>query len=414
LGYPFHIMLNLFKIVYRHTVYRLLNPIIGSIILFNYSYTISVIVTYIAKNRKFKAMPCVKKGFEDHRSEVTIDNAEYMTIFKRLADAYNKAKTDQENTDQPYRVGVKWQQEIDSHSRDLIAALRGKDTMKLQALLENFHRERISLGLQGNSEYANIKRPLYKYLFVNTWYKFYNIYEELVSSRPRLTYPMVGNPAGLYHDEQVIPLQAIRFHYSATEILTLLEDANNPVVCEIGGGLGGQAHAVLSNSHRDITCILLDIPEVLAVASYFLMAALPEKKVLLYGEELLDSNKLEQYDIVLMPNFALPQLGDKTVDLFFNSSSFSEMDSATVEEYLRQIERICKRYFMHINHNTKFVWYDQGKETVNMPCTQVRPDPERFKKIYQHSWLLTTFAEEIHYKGTGFLAFLYERRRPVI
>lgn len=407
-------MLNLLRVVYLHTVYRLLGSIIDSIILYGHRYTISVIVTYLTENRKFKAMPSVKRGFEDHRSEVATANGQYMTLFRRLTDAYIKAKAEQENIEQPYRVGVMWQREIDGACVDLVTALRSEDTMKLQALLENFHRERIGLGLQGMAEWANMKKPLYKYLFVNTWYKFYNLYEQLVGSRPKLTYPMVGNPAGLYHDGQVIPFHAIRFHYSAAEILSLLEDANNPVVCEIGSGLGGQAHAVLSNSPRALTYILIDLPEVLIVASYFLMAALPEKRFLLYGEERLDSNKLEQYDVILIPNFVLPQLGHETVDLFFNNSSFTEMDSETVKEYLRQIERICRRYFMHINHNTKYTWHEDGKETVNMPCTQVIPDPERFKKVYQHPWLLTSPAEELYYKGTGFQAFLYERRSPVI
>lgn len=407
-------MLNLLRVLYQHTVYRLFGPVIDPIIFYSVRSTIFVIMEYIGKNRKFKAMPAIKKGFEDHRPEVIINDASYMTIFKRLMDAYNKAKADQENVTQPYQVGVNWQREIDSSCVDLIAALRSEDTMKLQALLENFCRERFGLGLDGGSDYSNMKKkPLYKYLFVNTWYKYYHLYEEIMGSPPQLTYPMVGNPVGLYHDGQVIPIEAIHFHYVATEILSLLEDVDNAVVCEIGGGVGGQAYAILSNSGRPITYILLDIPEVLVLASYFLMAALPEKKFLLYGEGQLDSNKMVQYDIILMPNFVLPQLGDETVDLFFNQRSFSEMDSATVEEYLCQIERICRRYFMHINHNTKFVWYDNGKETVNLPSIQVRPSPERFKKVYQHPWLFTRLSDEINYKGAGHLAFLYERRRAI-
>lgn len=406
-------MRNLIKIVYRWTR-RLVGFCIHPIILWDIRTTASIILTYIADNRKLKAIPSVKRGFENHLSEVPAANAEYMNIFPRLINAYTKAKADQENVDQPYRVGIKWQREIDMSCVQLVDTIRDKDTGKLQALLENFHREHISLGLQGNAEWANMNKPLYKYLFVNTWYKFYNLYEELAGSQPKLTYPMVGNPAGLYHEGQVIPFHAIRFHYSATEMLSLLADTNHPVICEIGSGLGGQAHAVLSNSRRAITYILLDIPEVLIVASYFLMAALPEKRFLLYEEGRLDANKLNQYDVILMPNFALPRLGDETVDMFFNNSSFSEMDSETVKEYLRQIERICKRYLMHINHNTKFTWHEDEKETFNIPSTQVIPDPKQFKKIYQHPWLLNTIPEELYYMGTGFLAFLYERRHPVL
>jgi hypothetical protein len=387
--------------------YKLLGPI---------SLTIFSIVIYILKYRKFKAISSVKKGFKDHGPGVATGDALYITIFKRLLDSYNKAKAEQENIDQPYRVGHMWQSILDRQFVDLVTPLRGNDALKLQALLENFHRERFSLTAGGGSDdyYAMKKNPLYKYQFVNSWYKYYNIYKEVAGDHPQLTYPLVGNSVGLHHDGQIIPLNAIRYHYYATEILSLLRDVNNPVICEIGGGLGGQAYKILSNSDRAITYILLDIPEMLVISSYFLMAALPGKKFLLYGDGPLDSGSLDQYDVILMPNFMLPQLGDETVDLFFNACSFSEMDSVTVEEYIRQIERICRKYFMHINHNAKFVWHDEGKEIVNMPGNQIRPDPGRFKKIYQHPRLFALLEDKLFYywKKAGHFTFLYERIRP--
>lgn len=231
-----------------------------------------------------------------------------------------------------------------------------------------------------------------------------------------LTYPPIGNPLGLYHNRQVIPIDAIRYHYYAIEILSLLRNVNNPVICEIGGGLGGQAYTVQSSqgSDKHVTYIIIDLPEMLITSTYFLMASLPEKKFLLYGEEeLMDvQGKLDQYDIILMPNFMLPQLGDKTVDLFFNSFSFSEMNSITVKEYLRQIERICRIYLMHVNHSAKFVWYENGKKYVNLPANQVIPDPKRFKKIYQRNHRfgrLKSILLGFYLKGTKPFVFLYER-----
>ena len=159
----------------------------------------------------------------------------------------------------------------------------------------------------------------------------------------------------------------------------------------------------------------MDIPEVLVLSSYFLMAAFPQKKFLLYKEGQQDFSKLEQYDVILMPNFVLPQLGGETVDLFFNQASFSEMDSTTVEEYLHQVERICRRYLMHINHNTKFEFKVDGVETHNMPCNQVIPSPNRFKRIYRHPWMFNKKPEEIRHRGVErYIAFLYERRRNVV
>ncbi|MBE9593150.1 MAG: hypothetical protein IMF19_06690 [Proteobacteria bacterium] len=181
--------------------YKLLGPI---------SLTIFSIVVYILKYRKFKAIPSVKKGFKDHGSGVATGDARYITIFKRLLDSYNKAKAEQENIDQPYRVGHMWQSILDRQFVDLVTPLRDKDTMKLQALLENFHRERFTLTAGGGSDdyYAMKKNPLYKYQFVNTWYKYYSIYKEVAGGHPQLTYPLLGNSVGLYHDGQIIPIQA--------------------------------------------------------------------------------------------------------------------------------------------------------------------------------------------------------------
>ena len=376
------------------------------------------ILIYIFKYRKYKAIPLVKKGFEDHKSSVARDDPSYRAIFKRLVDSYNKAKAQQENIGEPYHAGKLWQRFLDLYFDNLVTSLRDKNTVILQALLENFHREMFTVNL-GDFDYSAMKKnPLYKYQYVNTWYQYYNVYKEVTSGHPQLTYPLVGNPAGLYYDGQIIPIATIRYHYYAMEILSLLRDVDNPVVCDIGSGSGGQCYKILSNSVRDITCILLDIPEVLVIASYFLIAALPEKRILLYGEggrDHLDSGKLEQYDIILMPNFMLPELASESVDLFFNACSFSEMDSETVREYIRQIERICTKYFMHINHTAKFVWYENGKKVVNMPANQIRPDPNRFKKIYQHPRVFSRLEDEIlayNYKARHF-AYLYERIKVV-
>ena len=406
-------MLNLVRSVYLHTVYRLFGSVIDRIILYNAFHTISIIITYITENRKFKAIQKVKKGFEDHRSEVTLGGAEYDSIFKRIADAYNKAKEDQKKVSQPpYRVGVMWQRTLDSEYVELNTALRNYDTGSLKAILENFSRQPMSANQGGGVDYFRIKKqPLYKYLFVNTWYKYYNMCQEVVGSVPVLTYPVVGNPAGLYHDGKVIPIEAIRFYYCATQMLLLLEDTSNPVICEIGGGNGGQIYAVMSNSERAMTYIDLDIPEMLAIATYFLMAAFPEKRFLLYGEGEVDSSNLEKYDMAMVPHFKMPQLGNETVDLFFNQRSFGEMDSKTVVEYLHQIERICRGYLMHINHSKKFRFDENGKKSENMPCTEVMPDARLFKKIYEYPWMFNRLEEEINYKGAGNIAFLYERRK---
>ena len=141
------------------------------------------------------------------------------------------------------------------------------------------------------------------------------------------------------------------------------------------------------------------------------MVAFPDKRFLLYGENAKDNMNLDQYDIILMPNFVLPKLSDETVDLFFNESSFSEMNRETTEEYVCQIERISRKYFMHINHDAKFLWNENGKKLENLPGSQINPDPSRFKRIYKHPRLFARLEDKVFYYSNkaDHFAFLYER-----
>ena len=109
--------------------------------------------------------------------------------------------------------------------------------------------------------------PFYRYQYAYTWYKYYQIYSSISNGKTHITFPNVGNPLGLYHEGNVISTQTIRYHYYATEIQSLLRDRTHPVICEIGGGLGGLAHATLSRSNSRVTYLVLDIPEMLVMSS---------------------------------------------------------------------------------------------------------------------------------------------------
>ena len=105
-----------------------------------------------------------------------------------------------------------------------------------------------------------------------------------------------------------------------------------------------------------------------------------------------------------------------TVDLFFNVNSFSEMKKETVEEYVREIQTITRRYFMHINHNVRLRWSGgEGKEEENMIADEILPSSEAFKRVYKHPRLFSRLEDEIFYlvgKGRHF-AFLYERKNVI-
>ena len=71
-------------------------------------------------------------------------------------------------------------------------------------------------------------------------------------------------------------------------------------------------------------------------------------------------------------------------DLFYNSCSFSEMDGRSSKNYLTVIEKSCRKYFMHDNHDVKFIFNEEnGTNSENIIGSNLVPDTGTFKQIYK-------------------------------
>jgi hypothetical protein len=124
---------------------------------------------------------------------------------------------------------------------------------------------------------------------------------------------------------------------------------------ELGGGYGGLAY-YLVRDHSDMTYFDFDLPENLALTSFYLMSAFPNKRIGLYGEVDLKADDLKgKYDIVLLPNFAIADMKNNSADLVFNSYSLAEMSREAVENYLVHFNRVASKFIFHVNHNRESV-----------------------------------------------------------
>jgi putative sugar O-methyltransferase len=212
----------------------------------------------------------------------------------------------------------------------------------------------------------------------------YAVWSDLVGEATPsvLSPPPVGDPWGYVVDGKVVMADSLRHDSYAWRAHDLLAGIDRPVVAEIGGGYGGFAYFLLMRS-GNATYINFDLPEILVMASYYLMSVFPEKKILLFGESphsRIDQDTIVSHDIVLMPNHQLPGLASESVDLFVNTRSLSEMSYNTVAEYLRQVGRTCRRYFFHENSNTE---KEKPGGHVEVPSSRF-PMPEGvFRRIYR-------------------------------
>ncbi len=324
-------------------------------------------------------------GLSD-REKKTTDNEHHKEVINRIVSSYHSAKKEQSKVSIPYKPGGAWKEDIEKRRAEYLKALNVKDFERLSELLRNFFRNNGVAGLWIHGYYddihnaSNKKKKKYINSILQDYYTVVDFVDDFDISNLRI--PSVGNPWGYVIKETLVLPTACRHYYYASHVHNLLEDISIPVVCEIGGGFGGFAHYLLSSNKR-VKYLNFDLPETLLIAQYFLMNSFPDKKFLLYGEsgnQNISEEVLNKHDIILMPNFALPNVTNKAVDLFFNTGSLSEMDYHTVEEYINQIARITKKYFFHDNSDRPALNTGGHVEVVSSKF----PIPQDiFKRIYK-------------------------------
>lgn len=209
-----------------------------------------------------------------------------------------------------------------------------------------------SLNFGKNKKIGYVNKTLY----LNDAIHRFNLWKKFLGQRfsiDDLISPLIGNPYGYFIEDKFIKSGADYQHYYATRINDLLanKSEDRKVVVEIGGGFGGMAYYLIRDA-KNTTYIDFDLPENLALTSYYLLKAFPEKKVLLYGETEFEEVNLSDYDIILMPSFQLDKLPNEACDLIFNSYSLAEMSPETINYYVSKSAALLNKggRFFHVNH----------------------------------------------------------------
>lgn len=158
--------------------------------------------------------------------------------------------------------------------------------------------------------------------------------------------PNIGNPFGTMVDGTLIRREAPYQHYCAYRMSTLLKPGSASVV-EIGGGFGGMAYFLLRD-RQPLTYFDFDLPETIALASYFLMKAFPSLTFLLYGEEPMTPEAIARANVVLMPVFEIERMEPRSVDVAFSSFAISALPPKFMAHYMEAIGNITQECFLYI------------------------------------------------------------------
>lgn len=300
----------------------------------------------------------VASGFAPHLSEMNNDDE----VLKRICRSYKLAKAKQATLGPEYRESNEWAPIYRSALKSVMAALETEDIESLGRMYRNFWRDPCSLGLVGlpvdmEATYFGeiIKEKDAKDALRDSFWRI-NLWRELVSDHPIsvLESPEIGNPYGFYVGNTFLKGGCDYQHYYSTQIRRLLDLQRHNTVAEIGGGYGGMAYYLL----RDVEgiCYLdFDLPENMALTSYYLLHAFPEKTIFLYGEATPSEMASAEFDAMILPSFMLAEQPARSIDVMFNSYSLAEMSPETIQKLVNECSRTVGGHILHVNHNKNSV-----------------------------------------------------------
>jgi hypothetical protein len=293
----------------------------------------------------------VAHGFAPRVDECGDDAA----ILQRICSAFALATNKEAMVNSVY-APTAWWEDMRRHSLAPVRrALAMRDIGALQSMYRNFFRDSCSNGLVG-APYKMSKESLgqevdesyLQYFLSNALYRI-DHWKAQTGNRFNLNDllgPEIGNPFGVSIDGTLVRTGTEAHHYSAQRIIEILPPRSATVV-EIGGGFGGMAHYLLRDRPGTMY-VNFDVPESIALASYYLLKSFPDREFLLYGERPLSTDSLLRFPIVLMPSFELANMPTESADLTFSAHTMSSLTRAAATEYLHQVNRMTRKYLLFV------------------------------------------------------------------
>jgi putative sugar O-methyltransferase len=239
----------------------------------------------------------------------------------------------------------------------VLEALRMRDIYSLGRMYRNFFRDPCSAGILGapgglaEAYFSGRIRDVYRHFYLSHVLYRLDYWKSLTNGRYTtrdLAGPGVGNPFGVIIDGTHISVGAEYSHYCAHRVREEL-DSESVTVAEIGVGFGRMAFYLLRDQ-RGTRYVGLDVPENVALASYYLMRSLPRLKFLCYGEKAITREAIAEADVVMLPRFALTTVPARSVDLTFTSHGMSELSTDELGHYVKEISRITDQRLLFMSN----------------------------------------------------------------
>lgn len=143
------------------------------------------------------------------------------------------------------------------------------------------------------------------------------------------------------------------------------------------GSSYGIFSSLLKQEYPDSHHILVDFPEQLILAYYFLSTCFPDARIAGIEEisnlDNISREFIEKFDFVLVPHTLYQNIGQGAGDLVTNFASFGEMRRCWFDYYLKAEPFVTAKYFFTANHIQSSPTYDTDITILDYPIW----DPEK-------------------------------------
>ena len=201
---------------------------------------------------------------------------------------------------------------------------------------------------------------------------------DLLKSNPT---PKTGNPTLYNKFKTYFTHRWIRHIWLLSLFNTHLKSKENiNVIMDIGSNYGAFSYLLKSN-YKKYNFILVDFPEALSTARYFLQKELPDAKIASFKDlkdlKIIDKDFLHQYDFVLVPCFWIDKIESNSVDLVSNFASFNEMNRYWFNKYISSKSFQTSKYIFLMNRFTR-----PAVEKNETPIDILDLELHKFNKIH--------------------------------
>lgn len=194
-------------------------------------------------------------------------------------------------------------------------------------------------------------------------------YDGLLKKYPSLR---IGNPFMYKYKKCLFTLRwAMQIYYLGLFKSILADKLKEKFIALDLGSSYGIFSYLLKKEFPHSCHILVDLPQQLATAHYFLAMSFPHARIATYKDimdmERIEEDFLRRYDFILLPCRLYHKISSGSVDVLTNFFSLGEMSREYFDYYLTNGPFFSAKFFFTINRYQSAPTYDNGLTILDYP-----------------------------------------------